>query len=70
LLEQIQFLNKTFRTSVLMITHDAYAASYCQRVIFLRDGKIVNEMFKGNQSEKEFFDRILTIQSALGGDQR
>jgi putative ABC transport system ATP-binding protein len=70
LLEQIQLLNKTFRTTVLMITHDPYAASYSQRVIFLRDGKIVNEMFKGEQSEKEFFDRILTIQSALGGDQR
>ncbi|QOR68035.1 ABC transporter ATP-binding protein [Cytobacillus suaedae] len=70
LLEQMQLLNQTFKTTVLMITHDPYAASYCQRVIFLRDGKIVNEMFKGEQNEKEFFDRILTIQSALGGDQR
>jgi putative ABC transport system ATP-binding protein len=70
LLEQIQLLNRTFKTTVLMITHDSYAASFCQRVIFLRDGKIVNEMFKGEQSEKEFFDRILTIQSALGVDQR
>jgi putative ABC transport system ATP-binding protein len=70
LLEQIQLLNKTFKTTVLMITHDPYAASYCERVIFLRDGKIVNEMFKGEQSEKQFFDRILTSQSALGGDFR
>ncbi|GKU83897.1 ABC transporter ATP-binding protein [Niallia sp. NCCP-28] len=70
LLEQIQLLNTTFKTTVLMITHDPYAASYCHRVIFLRDGKIVNEMFKGEQSEKEFFDRILTIQSAVGSDQR
>jgi putative ABC transport system ATP-binding protein len=70
LLEQMQFLNRTFKTTVLMITHDPYAASYCQRVIFLRDGKIVNEMFKGEQSEKEFFDRILTIQSVIGSDQR
>lgn len=70
LLEQIQSLNHTFGTTVLMITHDPYAASYCRRVIFLRDGKIVNEMFKGEQSEKEFFDRILTIQSAIGGDRR
>ncbi|KAF0820845.1 MULTISPECIES: ABC transporter ATP-binding protein [unclassified Cytobacillus] len=70
LLEQIQLLNETFRTTVLMITHDPYAASYCQRVIFLRDGRIVNEMFKGEQTEKEFFDRILTIQSALGSDRR
>lgn len=68
LLEQMQFLNQTFQTTVLMITHDPYAASYCQRVIYLRDGKIVNEIFKGTDSEKEFFDRILTIQSAIGGD--
>ncbi|WP_454192185.1 ABC transporter ATP-binding protein [Paenibacillus sp. Marseille-Q7038] len=66
LLEQIQLLNNVFKTTVLMITHDPYAASYSRRVIFLRDGKIVNEMFKGEQSEKEFFDQILTIQSALG----
>lgn len=70
LLEQIQLLNKTFKTTVLIITHDSYAASYCQRVIFLRDGKIVNEMFKGEQSEKEFFERILTIQSVIGGERR
>lgn len=70
LLEQIQFLNNLFKTTVLMITHDPYAASYCRRVLFLRDGKIVNEMFKGEQSEKEFFDHILTIQSALGGERR
>ncbi|SDX49610.1 ABC transporter ATP-binding protein [Paenibacillus sp. CF384] len=70
LLEQIQLLNQSFRTTVLLITHDAYAASYCQRVIFLRDGKIVNELFKGEQSEKQFFDRILTVQSAIGGERR
>ena len=68
LLEQIQLLNRTFKTTVLMITHDPYVASYCQRVVFLRDGKIVNEMFKGELKEKEFFDRILTLQSAFGGD--
>lgn len=70
LLEQMQLLNQSFKTTVLMITHDPYAASYCRRVIFLRDGRIVNEMFKGEQKEQEFFDRILMIQSALGGDRR
>jgi len=70
LLEQIESLNQTFKTTILMITHDPYAASYCKRLIFLRDGKIVNELFKGEQSQKEFFDRILTLQSALGGDRR
>ncbi len=70
LLEQMQLLNQTFNTTVLMITHDPYAASYSKRVIFLRDGKIVNELYKGEQSEKEFFDKILTIQSAIGGNRR
>ena len=70
LLEQIESLNQTFKTTIMMITHDPYAASYCQRVIFLRDGKIVNELFKGEQTQKEFFDRILTFQSTLGGNRR
>jgi putative ABC transport system ATP-binding protein len=70
LLEQIESLNQAFKTTILMITHDPYAASYCKRVIFLRDGKIVNEMFKGEQSQKTFFDRILTLQSTLGGERR
>lgn len=70
LLEQIESLNQEFKTTILMITHDAYAASYCKRVIFLRDGGVVNEMYKGDQSQKEFFDRILTIQSAMGGDRK
>lgn len=70
LLEQMQLLNNLFKATVMMITHDPYAASYCQRVIFLRDGKIVNEMFKGDQTEKEFFDRILNVQSVLGGERR
>jgi len=70
LLEQMVSLNQTLDTTILMITHDPYAASYCQRVVFLRDGNIINEIYKGEQSQKEFFDRILTIQSAIGGDRR
>ncbi|CAM3187544.1 ABC transporter ATP-binding protein [Filibacter tadaridae] len=70
LLEQIESLNHTFETTILMITHDSYAASYCKRVIFLRDGGIMNELYRGDQNQKEFFDRILTIQSVLGGDRK
>ena len=70
LLEQLSSLNETFRTTILMITHDSYAASFCKRVIFLRDGGIVNELYKGDQSQSDFFDRILHIQSAMGGNQR
>ncbi|MNY70598.1 ABC transporter ATP-binding protein YxdL [compost metagenome] len=50
-----------------MVTHDAYAASYCQRVIFLRDGTVVNELYAGGQSRKTFYERILDTQSMLGG---
>ena len=70
LLEQLEGLNQKFKTTILMITHDPYAASYCKRVIFLRDGSIMNELYKGEQGQKEFFNRILTIQSAMGGDRK
>ncbi len=70
LLEQIQQLNRELNTTVLMITHDAYAASFSKRVIFLRDGQIVSEIEKGAQTEKAFFDQILTIQGATGGGRK
>ncbi|RIX50732.1 ABC transporter ATP-binding protein [Paenibacillus nanensis] len=70
LLEELSQLNKAFGATILMVTHDPYAASYCRRVIFLRDGSIVNELYAGEQSRKMFFDRILETQSLLGGAYR
>ncbi|GMK36988.1 ABC transporter ATP-binding protein [Paenibacillus sp. CCS19] len=70
LLEQLVSLNETFRTTILMVTHDGYAASYCKRVIFLRDGSIVNEIYAGEQTRQQFYDRILDNQSLLGGKRR
>lgn len=70
LLEQLSQLNRTFHTTILMVTHDSYAASYCKRVIFLRDGTIVNELFAGDLKQREFYDRILETQSILGGPGR
>jgi len=70
LLEQLVQLNETFRTTILMVTHDGYAASYCKRVIFLRDGGIVNEIYAGEQSRQTFYDRILDTQSLMGGKRR
>ncbi|MFM9330145.1 ABC transporter ATP-binding protein [Paenibacillus mesotrionivorans] len=67
LLEQLAQLNGSFGTTILMVTHDSYAASYCQRVIFLRDGSVVNELYAGGQSRKTFYERILDTQSMLGG---
>ncbi|WP_379128150.1 ABC transporter ATP-binding protein [Paenibacillus sp. sgz500958] len=70
LLEQLVGLNETFGTTIMMVTHDIYAASYCKRVIFLRDGGIVNEIYAGDQSQKAFYDRILETQSLMGGKSR
>ncbi|MDQ0113360.1 ABC transporter ATP-binding protein [Paenibacillus harenae] len=70
LLEQLVGLNQTFGTTILMVTHDTYAASYCKRVIFLRDGGVVNEIYAGEQSQRHFYDRILENQSLMGGKLR
>lgn len=49
-------------------THDAFSASYTNRVIFIKDGKVFNELIKGNDTRKEFFEKIIEVQTLLGGD--
>lgn len=66
LLEQLVGLNEAFGTTIMMVTHDSYAASYCKRIIFLRDGAIVNEIYAGDQTQKAFYDRIMETQSLMG----
>lgn len=68
LLEQLEELNQRFDSTILMVTHNAFAASYAKRVIFLKDGKIFNEIRRGDHSRKEFFDQIIDVVTALGGD--
>ncbi len=68
LLEQFEHLNKTINATILMVTHDAFTASYASRVIFIKDGKIFNEIRKGTDSRKEFFDKIIDVVTLLGGD--
>ena len=51
-----------------MVTHDAFTASYASRVIFIKDGKIFSELYKGDSSRKEFFDKIIDVVTVLGGD--
>lgn len=51
-----------------MVTHDAFTASYCSRVLFLSDGKIFNEINRGKQNRKELFTQIMDVLSLLGGD--
>ena len=69
LLESFKYLNENIPATILMVTHDAFTASYAKRVIFIKDGKIFNEITKGSKTRKEFFDEIISIVSLLGGDQ-
>ncbi|MGO5443725.1 ABC transporter ATP-binding protein [Faecalimonas sp. LCP19S3_D12] len=68
LMESFCHLNSELQSTILMVTHDAFTASYAKRVIFIKDGKIFNELFKGDGSRKEFFDKIIDVISLLGGD--
>lgn len=68
LLEGFEHLNKNMGATILMVTHDAFTASYAQRIIFIKDGKIFNEIVKGNDTRKQFFEKIIEVQTLLGGD--
>ena len=68
LLEKFNFLNRELSATILMVTHDAFTASYADRVIFIKDGKIFNEINKGDETRKEFFDEIIDVVTLLGGD--
>ncbi len=68
LLENFEYLNESFQATILMVTHDAFTASYASRVIFIKDGKIFHELKRGEDSRKEFFDKIIDVVTLLGGD--
>lgn len=68
LLENFELLNQKMNATILMVTHDAFTASYAERIIFIKDGKIFNEIVKGNDTRKEFFEKIIEVQTLLGGD--
>ena len=67
LMEQFCLMNRELGASILMVTHDAAVASYAQRVIFLRDGKIYDEIFRGDKEQKQFRHDILAVTETLGG---
>ena len=70
LLESMEKLNKDLNATIMMVTHDAFTASYADRILFIKDGKIFNELIKGNDSRNKFFDRIIDVITLLGGDVR
>ena len=69
LLERFDALNTQFRATILMVTHDTFAASYCRRVLFIRDGKIFTELHRGDLPRRTFFDRIMEVVATMGGGQ-
>lgn len=68
LLENFEYLNKIMSATILMVTHDAFTASYASRILFIKDGKIFNELVKGNDTRKQFFEKIIEVVTLLGGD--
>lgn len=68
LLESLEALNRRLRATVLMVTHDSFAASYTSRVLFIRDGKIFTELRCGDTDRREFFDRIMEVVAMMGGE--
>ncbi len=68
LLESFENLNERLNATILMVTHDSFTASYANRILFIKDGKIFNELIKGDSTRKEFFEKIIEVQTLLGGE--
>lgn len=67
LLEATEDLNRELGATIMLVTHDPFAASYCQRILFIKDGKLFSELVRGDASRKQFFDQIMHVLSLLGG---
>ena len=67
LLDRLDELNAELGATILMVTHDAFTASCCRRVVFLRDGKLFLELHRGNDSRKAFFQKIIQVVTEMGG---
>ena len=68
LLEILSQMNRKLGGTILMVTHDAYSASYAGRILFLKDGRIFNELVRGERTRAVFYHEILDVLAALGGD--
>jgi len=69
LLETLTQMNQAEKATIMMVTHDAYASSYCQRILFIKDGCLFQELLRGDLTKKAFFEKILAVTSLLGGEQ-
>lgn len=68
LLKNLENINQKKSATIMMVTHDSVAASFCSRVLFLKDGAIYTELYRGDKTRQQFFQQILSTQSVLGGD--
>lgn len=68
LLESLKDMNESAKATILMVTHDAFTASYASRVVFIKDGQIFNEIRRGQDDRKTFFNKIMDVVTMLGGD--
>lgn len=68
LLESLRDLNEQDKSTIMMVTHDAFAASFCKRILFIKDGELYTEIYRGTKTRKEFFQKILDVLAKLGGD--
>ncbi|WP_443660917.1 ABC transporter ATP-binding protein [Clostridium algidicarnis] len=68
LLDSFEKINKESKATILMVTHDPFTASYAHRILFIKDGRIFNEVIRGNDTRKEFFNKIIEVVTLLGGD--
>ena len=68
LLERFRILNQEHGATIMMVTHDSFTASYAGRVVFIKDGRIFHEINRGEDTRKQFFDKIIDVVTLLGGD--
>lgn len=67
-METLHLINQESQTTMMLVTHDALAASYCSRVIFIKDGHLYNELHRGDNNRQTFFQRVIDVLSLMGGN--
>lgn len=68
LLKSLKELNEHENSTIMLVTHDSYVASFCKRILFIKDGATYTEIYRGTETRKEFFQKILDVLAKLGGD--
>ena len=67
IMEKLSGLNRDEEATILMVTHDSNAASFCKRILFIQDGVIFHELRRGDESKQDFYQRNLKVMAQLGG---